>query len=173
VIDAVVGLGSNQGDSRQILALAVSAVAVRTSMVACSSLYRGPAVGGPPQPEHLNAAVRLRTDLLPAALLSCLQTIEGRFGRQRTERWGPRTLDLDLLWADGIVIEEEQLELPHPRLRLRRFALVPLLEVAPNAADPRTGVSYRLALPRAIGDLHELAPPGWAERPASTRRGVL
>jgi 2-amino-4-hydroxy-6-hydroxymethyldihydropteridine diphosphokinase len=173
VIDAVVGIGSNQGDSRQILALAVAAVAVGASVVACSSLYRGPAVGGPPQPDYLNAAVRLRTELSPVALLERLQVVEDRFGRQRSERWGPRTLDLDLLWADGIIVQRQELELPHPRLRERRFALVPLLEVAPNAADPRTGIAYRFALPLAIGDLRPLEPSGWAERSGSTRRGVL
>jgi 2-amino-4-hydroxy-6-hydroxymethyldihydropteridine diphosphokinase len=99
-------------------------------------------MGGPPQPEYLNAAVLLAFDGAPLELLDALLAIEARLGRVRAERWGPRTIDLDLLWIDGVAVEDARLEVPHPRLRERAFALVPLLEVAPEARDPRTGVRY-------------------------------
>jgi len=112
-----------------------------------SRVYAAAAVGGPVQPEFLNAAalVQLGPEGIEAAaidLLDCLLGIERRYGRVRRERWGPRLIDLDILWIAETVIDLPRLMVPHPRLRDRAFAVVPLLELAPDARDPRTGERY-------------------------------
>jgi 2-amino-4-hydroxy-6-hydroxymethyldihydropteridine diphosphokinase len=112
---------------------------------ACSSVYETAPVGGPEQPAFLNAAIVVECTLSPLALLDELQRIEKDLGRTRGPgdvRWGPRVIDLDVLWIDGVVLEEPRLVVPHPRLAARAFALVPLLEVAPGARDPRTGAAF-------------------------------
>ena len=146
-IDAVIGLGANLGDRRATLSAALQAIAALpgTTVVATSQVRETPPLG-PPQPAFLNAAVRIRTTLSPRALLDGLLAIEVSFGRVRRERWGPRTLDLDILWIDGLIVEEPGLLVPHPSLPERRFALEPLLDVAPSAVDPRTGASYASVL---------------------------
>jgi 2-amino-4-hydroxy-6-hydroxymethyldihydropteridine diphosphokinase len=101
---------------------------------------------GPPQPDFLNGAVRLLTPLDPAQLLGWLLEIERDCGRIRRVRWGPRTLDLDILWVRGTHIQTASLVVPHPELTHRAFAILPLLDVAPDAADPLTGVLYRKLL---------------------------
>lgn len=144
-LDLVLGLGSNLGDRAAKLELAVLRLAETANIVALSSLYETAPVG-PPQPHFLNAAVRLSTSLSPAQILSWALEIERSAGRERRERWGPRTLDLDLLWIRGRWVQEAELTIPHPRLHERPFALLPLLEVAPDAADPRTGTRYATLL---------------------------
>ncbi len=159
VTDAVVGLGSNLGDRAGILRDGARQIAELGRVTAVSGLYETPPVG-PPQPDYLNAALRLWTPLDPFALLSALQAIEEGAGRQRSIRWGARTLDLDLLWADGLVCDGPNLTLPHPRLHERAFALLPLLDVAPEAADPSTGVRYHTILaqlgPAAAQGIHRV-----------------
>ena len=109
--------------------------------VACSPLYRSAAVGGPSgQPDYLNAAAALDTTLAPDALLTALQSIETAQGRTRTVRWGPRTLDLDLLLYDRLVLDEPRLTLPHPRLHERAFVLYPLYDIAPDLEIPGHGL---------------------------------
>jgi 2-amino-4-hydroxy-6-hydroxymethyldihydropteridine diphosphokinase len=105
----------------------------------CSSLYRTAPVGILSQPDFVNAVALLETTLAPEALLDALLDIEARFGRIRRERNGPRTLDLDLLLYDDIELDLPRLTLPHPRLHLRAFVLLPLAEVAPDLAIPRRG----------------------------------
>ena len=105
-------------------------------VLARSATYRTAPVGGPEQPDYLNAAVLLEVALEPLALLRRLQAIEHGHGRVRTVRWGPRTLDLDVLLWDERAIDEPALTVPHPRLVERRFALEPLLEVLPEARLP-------------------------------------
>jgi 2-amino-4-hydroxy-6-hydroxymethyldihydropteridine diphosphokinase len=108
----------------------------------CSRVYETAPVGGPPQPPFLNAAILVESSLSPRALLSELLRIEVELGRVRGAgevRFGPRTVDLDVLWIEGIVHDERDLVVPHPRMLERAFALVPLLDVAPGAIDPRTG----------------------------------
>jgi 2-amino-4-hydroxy-6-hydroxymethyldihydropteridine diphosphokinase len=120
---------------------------------ACSSVYETAPVGGPPQPAFLNGAVLVECTLSPLALLQELQGIEKDLGRTRGPgdvRWGPRLIDLDVLWIDGVALEEPRLVVPHPRLAERAFALVPLLEVAPSARDPRTGALYEAPLDEAV-----------------------
>ena len=106
--------------------------------------------GAPPQPKYLNAAVLLETDLEPEALLDRLLEIERAHGRERREKWGPRTIDLDILWIDGVSFATEKLVVLHPHLRERAFALRPLLDVAPTAKDPETRAGYRLSTGNAV-----------------------
>jgi 2-amino-4-hydroxy-6-hydroxymethyldihydropteridine diphosphokinase len=142
VIRAVVGVGANLGDRLSTMRAAVNELARVARVVKTSRVYATTPVGGPPQPEYLNAAVLVAFDGAPLDLLDALLAIEARFGRVRAERWGPRTIDLDLLWIDGMAVDDARLAVPHPRLRERAFALVPLLELVPDARDPRTGARY-------------------------------
>ena len=103
-----------------------------------SPLYETVPVGGPPQGDFINAAIALETTMTAEELLRAALAIERRRGRIRRERFGPRTLDIDVLWVDGEVVALPWLEVPHPRLYDRAFALRPLLDVAPDARDPRT-----------------------------------
>lgn len=163
VVDVVVGLGANLGDRRATLVAAVSALARLGAIQAVSSLYETEPVG-PPQPAYLNAAVRGIFPLSPGELLQALLRIEQAFGRIRGERWGPRIIDLDILWIRGLAVTEDALVVPHPRLAERRFALVPLLDVEPEARHPMTGEplsSWLSALP--AGGLVEVAGRDWAD----------
>jgi 2-amino-4-hydroxy-6-hydroxymethyldihydropteridine diphosphokinase len=141
----VVGLGANLGDRRAALQSAVLALGAHGRVVQVSDLYETAAVG-PPQPDYLNAAALLSSKLAPRALLGALLAIEKAHGRERRERWGPRTLDLDLLCSPGLVLSEPDLTLPHPELPRRAFALVPLLDVLPDARDARSGARYQSLL---------------------------
>jgi len=142
---AVVGLGGNVGDTVRILRQAFDALAAvpGTRMLATSALYRTPAWGVEDQADFINAAAALETELEATVLLEHLLAIERRFGRVRaadgSDRWGPRTLDLDLLLYGAHVIDEPGLRVPHPRLHQRAFALVPLLDVLPGAVIPGAG----------------------------------
>lgn len=146
----MIGLGSNLGDRRQLIVRAIEELATLGRLTAVSAVYESVPLG-PPQPDYLNAAVRLSTELGPRALLERLLEIEKKLGRERRERWGPRLIDLDLLWIDGMVVREPGLVVPHPGLADRAFALAPLLDVAPNACDPETGEAYRQRLERIGG----------------------
>ncbi len=139
---AVVGLGANVGDRMATMRAAARHLSSVARVEKLSRVYDTAPVGGPPQPHFLNAAALVVYAGEPLALLDALLAIEARFGRVRVERWGPRALDLDLLWIDGVAIDSPRLVVPHPRLHERAFALVPLLEVAPDARDPRSGQSY-------------------------------
>jgi len=141
VFDVVVGLGANLGDRQTTLEAASVALERLGRVVGRSRLYETEPVG-PPQPRYLNAAVRLECALEPRVLLGELHGIEQRAGRERRERWGPRVLDLDILWVAGLVLDGEDLVIPHPELTNRAFALMPLLDVAPEAVSP-SGVRYR------------------------------
>jgi 2-amino-4-hydroxy-6-hydroxymethyldihydropteridine diphosphokinase len=142
---AVIGLGSNLDDRRALLSRALEALRSVGTVGSISALYETPPVG-PPQPMFLNAAVALETRLAAPALLDELLAIEQRLGRVRQERWGPRRIDLDILWLDTGIFESPRLTVPHPELRRRAFALRPLLDVVPEAQDPRDGTPYRLVL---------------------------
>lgn len=111
-------------------------------VLARSRVYETDPVGGPPQPNYLNAAVLVRSELEAAQLMERLLAIETSMGRVRKEPNGPRTIDLDLLWIEGVTIATDTLRVPHPRLMERAFALGPLLDVAPDACDPRTKHAY-------------------------------
>ena len=136
-----VGLGSNVGDREAPLRAALDQLAAMpdTELVATSSFYETEPVGSIDQPWFLNAVASLDTDLPPGQVLWNLQRIERALGRVRAERWGPRTLDLDLLLAGDRVIEEPGLVVPHPELLNRAFALVPLVELDNRLVHPVTG----------------------------------
>ena len=126
-----IGLGSNLGDSRQILAEAVQKLAT-LGAVKTSRLYQSPPMGPQDQPNYLNAAVQLVTDLEPLALLDELQRFEQESGRVRLRRWGERTLDLDLLMYGEEQIQNERLTVPHIGVMERDFVLMPLLDLEAN-----------------------------------------
>lgn len=139
---AYIALGSNLGDSRQYLRDAIEALAhlPGTRVVACSRFYRTPPWGVLEQPPFINAVVQIDTAIKADALLQSLLAIERAAGRVRDgERWGPRTLDLDLLHMDGVQLSDTQLTLPHPRIAERAFVLLPLHDLAPDLAIPGQG----------------------------------
>lgn len=135
---AFLGLGSNLGDRLTTLQTAVDLLhadpATRVDEV--SSVYETEPVGGPEQEAFLNLAVRVATRRSPHRLLQLCNEVEARLGRVRTVRWGPRTIDVDVLLYDDLVVAARDLVVPHPRLVERPFALVPLMEVAPGARLP-------------------------------------
>jgi 2-amino-4-hydroxy-6-hydroxymethyldihydropteridine diphosphokinase len=135
---AFLGLGSNVGDRFAHLQQAVDALDADplTRVDAVSSVYETEPVGGPAQDPFYNSAVRIATRRSPRRLLSLCQDVEQRLGRERTTRWGPRTIDIDILLYGPRVVATRRLEIPHPRLAERAFALIPLLEVAPGATLP-------------------------------------
>ncbi|MGB3202890.1 MAG: 2-amino-4-hydroxy-6-hydroxymethyldihydropteridine diphosphokinase [Nodosilinea sp.] len=139
-----IALGSNLGDSQRILQAAL--VALHTpptvELVAQSSVYQTVAIG-PPQPDILNACALVKTKLSPQQLLDRLLQVEQDFGRVRRQRWGPRSLDLDLIFYGQVCLTEPTLHIPHPRLRERAFVLIPLAEIAPHWLDPVSGQSVR------------------------------
>lgn len=134
--EAFLSLGGNLGDRRKYLEAAVDALRTTPGIsdVQCSSFRETAPVGRGDQPSFLNAAVRIRTSLGPEELLAVLQSIESRLGRVRDpgNRWGPRTIDMDLLVYEGVRMRTETLEIPHPRMAERRFVLEPLAELAPD-----------------------------------------
>jgi len=137
----VLGLGSNLGDRLEFFRGAVRHLQRHAQISALSALYESAALG-PAQPDYLNAAIRVRAALEPWALLELQLEIERLAGRVRLERWGPRTLDLDLLFIAGQTVDQPGLVVPHRELTRRAFALLPLLDVMPDARDPHTGRAY-------------------------------
>ncbi len=131
MIKTYIGLGSNLGDSLQILTEAVHKLATLGSLQV-SQLYQSPPMGPQDQPNYLNAAVQLQTDLAPLALLDELQRFEQESGRVRLRHWGERTLDLDLLIYGDEQIQNERLTVPHVGVLERDFVLRPLLDIDPN-----------------------------------------
>jgi 2-amino-4-hydroxy-6-hydroxymethyldihydropteridine diphosphokinase len=141
---AAIALGSNLGNPLAMVRGAVDVLAheATITLVAQSRWYRTVAVG-PPQPDYVNGCITIQTQRSPQDLLHLLSLIEEQFGRQRAEHWGPRTLDLDLLLYDDLVLETPTLTLPHAHLSSRAFVLVPLGDVLPNWVHP---VSQRTVL---------------------------
>ena len=138
---AYVGLGSNLGEREAMIRLALDDLARMpgTTLLRASSLYDTEPMGEGEQPNFLNAVVQLDTELTARQLLWNLMLIEKRLGRVRTQKWGPRTMDLDLLLFGDQVIEEPDLRVPHPELVRRSFVLVPLVELDPMLVHPVTG----------------------------------
>ncbi len=132
-VRSFVSLGSNLGDRRAHLSQAVDSL---PDVVAVSPVYETEPVGGPGgQGPYLNVVVEMHTTIAPRALLAICHRIEASSGRVRAERWGPRTLDVDIIWMDGIEVDDESLTIPHPRWRERRFVLAPLRDLAPELVD--------------------------------------
>jgi len=143
---AYVALGSNIGDRLAHLQVAVDALAAAPGvhLEAVSRVYETMPVGGPAQDPYLNAVVAIDTDLDPHALLRRCQQIETSAGRERVQRWGPRTLDVDVLLVDECHVDDAELTLPHPRMWQRGFVLAPLRDVAPQLVEAdRTWVGVR------------------------------
>ena len=159
-VQACIGLGANLGDAVAAVQGALQALDAlpETQLVSASRLYRTPAWGKTDQPAFVNAAAIVETTLPARALLDHMLAIERDFGRDRTggERWSARTLDLDLLLYGNEVIDEPGLHIPHPHLHERAFALVPLVEVAPDATIPGRGRASDLVAAMVTGDIHPL-----------------
>ena len=130
---AVVALGANIVNPREQMDLAVALLREATEVIAVSSYFVTKPVGGPEQPDYLNAVCILESDLPATDLLAVLQGIEKSLGRQRTVQWGPRTIDLDLIQYGSLLSAADELELPHPRAHERRFVLEPWFEIEPDA----------------------------------------
>jgi len=160
VAEIVIGLGSNLDSPQLQLTRALTHVAASDGLtiLACSSIYDTDPIG-PPQPRYLNAAVKVAWKLSPEALLDRLLDVERAMGRVREVRWGPRVIDLDVLWSSDGVFQSERLTVPHPELTRRAFALAPLLDV-----EPRLSALYAEALatcggpPRVVGPLLHSIP---------------
>lgn len=137
---SAISLGSNIGDSRAILDGALKIISETTGITVqtCSSYYSTAPIG-PEQPDFLNACTLLQVGLTPQALLKTLLDIEQHFGRVRLEYWGPRTLDLDILLFEDIIVSTPDLKIPHPYMTQRAFVLVPLAEIAPDWIEPVSG----------------------------------
>jgi 2-amino-4-hydroxy-6-hydroxymethyldihydropteridine diphosphokinase len=160
--DALIGLGSNLGDRQATLVAAMKALRARAGIfeIVTSSIYETAPVGVLDQPKFLNAVVAIRTSFTPEALLRVLQEIEHLFGRERRERWGPRTLDLDLLDYEGEQRTTNDLMLPHPRMFERAFVMVPLQELLTDGRYTRAGqwVGLGLRTAEAIASSSDIRP---------------
>ena len=160
-----VGLGSNEGDREAYLVAALTALSRidAVAVLSCSSLFDSAPVG-PPQPRYLNAVVALECGLPPQRLLCILQQIEKDLGRDREVRWGPRTIDLDILLWDEQVVADPNLQVPHLELHKRRFALEPLAELAPDLKHPVLGVTVKELLGKlAPQDVRRSEATWWPE----------
>ena len=133
-VRAFLSLGSNLGDRRARLREAVDSL---PDVVAVSPVYETAPVGGPEQDNFLNLVVELDTELTPFQLLGVCHRIESSAERVRETRWGPRTLDIDIIWMEGVQMAEERLTIPHPRWKARRFVLAPLRDLAPELVGER------------------------------------
>jgi 2-amino-4-hydroxy-6-hydroxymethyldihydropteridine diphosphokinase len=152
---AFLGLGSNLGDRVTYLRRAVAAL---PDLVAVSPVYETDPLGGPgEQRPYLNLVAELDTTASPRELLEVCHRLEADAERVRAERWGPRTLDVDVLWVEGASVHEDDLEVPHPRMWERRFVLVPLADLAPEVAtaDRLSGATGEV---RRLGPLESLTP---------------
>lgn len=136
-----VGIGSNLGNRIENCANAVRKISDFATVSAISSIYETEPVGNEDQPNFINCAVKIETDLSPYDLLLSLQSIEDILGRERIQKWGPRIIDLDILFYNDLVIESDELTVPHPMAHLRRFVLEPLSEIAPDLIHPTLKVS--------------------------------
>ena len=134
-----IALGTNLGDRSANLQAAIEAMSPEIRVLAESHIYETPPWGYEDQPAFLNMVVKAETDLEPESLLTYLKQIEAELGREKSVRWGPRLIDLDILFYDDLVINTPPLIIPHPRLHERGFVLVPLADVAPEMVHPVSG----------------------------------
>jgi 2-amino-4-hydroxy-6-hydroxymethyldihydropteridine diphosphokinase len=130
---AVISLGANIGDAKANLDLAIGLLREATDVIAVSSYSQTKPVGGPEQPDYLNAVAIVESELPAKDLLALLNGIETAMGRTREIHWGPRVIDLDLIQYGGLLVNDEKLTLPHPRAHERRFVLAPWFEIEPEA----------------------------------------
>jgi 2-amino-4-hydroxy-6-hydroxymethyldihydropteridine diphosphokinase len=160
---AGIGLGANLGDAAAQVEAAIRELdrLPETKLMAVSGLYRTAPVGKTDQDWFVNAAAVVETGLGPRAMLEALLDVENRMGRVRVEKWGPRRIDLDLLFYGSATIREENLSVPHPYLHQRRFVLAPLAEIAPDWVHPELGLTVREMSERLADPDQEVHRP-WA-----------
>ncbi|MGH2731339.1 MAG: 2-amino-4-hydroxy-6-hydroxymethyldihydropteridine diphosphokinase [Actinomycetota bacterium] len=167
---AFIGLGSNLGDRMRYLELALGALEARgLNVVAVSSVYETEPIG-PLQPDFLNAACRVETELSPEDLLGTLKSIEAALGRTPRQRWGPREIDLDLLLYGDEVIDRPGLSVPHPELTHRPFVLTPLAEIAPGLELP-SGEALSALVPGDPRGVHRFGPAPSPAAPSAANNG--
>ena len=159
---AYLGLGSNLGDRLATLQRAVDLLEATSGIevVACSRVWETDPVGGPPQPDFLNVVLRIETSRAPDELLAACNDVEATLDRARDVRWGPRTIDIDVLTIDGYVSDDPHLTVPHPRMTQRAFVLMPLIDLDPDPvlSDGTRVLDVPLG-PDAVGGAHPVAPP--------------
>jgi len=134
-----IALGTNLGERAANLRAAIESLLPKVSVLAKSHVYETPPWGYEDQPAFLNMVIRAETNLEPGALLKYLKQLEVKLGRESNFRWGPRLIDLDILFYDNLVVDTPPLVIPHPRLHERAFVLVPLADVAPDYVHPLLG----------------------------------
>ena len=156
---AVVALGANLGDRAATLQVALDGLAAHTRVVAVSSIYETEPVGGPAQPDFYNAVVLVDTTLSAPDLLALAHSLEAAAGRVRAERWGPRTLDVDVLAYDDMRSDDPELTLPHPRAHERAFVVLPWLEIDPDGAIVGHGTLAELAASLGATGVRRLDAP--------------
>jgi 2-amino-4-hydroxy-6-hydroxymethyldihydropteridine diphosphokinase len=150
-----IALGSNQGDRdlNLLRAIAETGKIAGVKIVALSVFYESAAIGPVEQPDFINAVMKVETTLLPRQMLAELQRIETEvFRRIRTVQWGPRSIDLDILFWGELILSEEGMTIPHPRLHERRFVLQPLAEIAPDFVHPLLKKSVAILLAELAGN---------------------
>ncbi len=140
-ITVFLGLGTNLGNRRANLRRAVTALEQILTVQAISPVYRTAPWGQPDQPYFFNLCLKVATSLAPLSLLAQLKTIETDLGRRPSHRWGPRLIDLDILFYNGLILQSDTLIIPHARLAERAFVLAPLADLAPGLVHPQTGLS--------------------------------
>jgi 2-amino-4-hydroxy-6-hydroxymethyldihydropteridine diphosphokinase len=151
-VTAFVALGSNLGDREGYLRVAIEPIAKTESVLQASSIYETDPVGYLDQPSFLNMVIEVETAKAPLDLLQRLREVEHELHRERAFQNAPRTIDLDLLLYDDVVLDSPDLTIPHPRMHERAFVLVPLVEIAPNAIVPTIGKSANELL-EGLGDI--------------------
>lgn len=151
---AFIGIGSNLGDSLGNCRQAIQAIGAErgNKIVACSSFYLTEPVGRKDQNWFVNAVIAVETNFSPRQLMEFLMHIEKNMGRERKERWGPRIIDLDILFYENLICQENNLQIPHPEIAKRRFVLRPLKDIAPHLVHPLLG--------KTVSELLDELPPG-------------
>ena len=161
MVDVFIGLGSNVGDRESNLRKAMELLKEKMKLVKVSSMYETEPMYLKDQPWFVNCVAKLETDLTPKELLVYLKDIERRLGRQKSVGYGPRSIDLDILFYGNEIVEESDLKIPHPRLHERRFVLVPLVEIEPGRVHPiyRRSASTLLANLNSNESVRKLGNP--------------
>ncbi len=158
------GLGSNVGDRLRFLQRAAGAIGElpMTNVIRGSAVYETEPVGRKEQPDFLNAVLEIESELSPEELFRLLKEIERELGRVSTGRWGPREIDIDILYAGDHVVNDVRLQIPHNEIAKRRFVLAPLAELAPEFRDPRNGLTVQ-GLLRSCPDTSAVRPTEWKD----------
>ncbi|RLD17278.1 MAG: 2-amino-4-hydroxy-6-hydroxymethyldihydropteridine diphosphokinase [Caldiserica bacterium] len=143
MVKVILSLGSNIGDREKFLKSAVEKISKFSKVVRESSIYETEPMYYKDQNTFLNKVIEIETDISPDELLSKIKKIEIEIGRKKRERYGPREIDIDIIYYGDKIVKEENLEIPHPKLYERKFVLLPLLEIEPEFEDPVTGLKVK------------------------------